>query len=219
MRKTKIYEKKQKKLNHDQKKLVENNIALAYSRSSKMSKRYLSYNLSLEKDDFDSYAFEGLCEAAIRFDVTRNVKFSTFAVNYIDNYIKTNVYLENSTIKVPSYTKNEEKMKQYRCIALKNALVTSNEIGCQDSDGNVVNLDSLYCCGKNEVGFELIEDSIYLDFLVETLSEKDKNVFIHLVHDGCSLADAAESLGIHLNTVSRRKKRIAKKIKKYVYCK
>lgn len=219
MRKTKIYEKKQKKLNHDQKKLVENNIALAYSRSSKMSKRYLSYNLSLEKDDFDSYAFEGLCEAAIRFDVTRNVKFSTFAVNYIDNYIKTNVYLENSTIKVPSYTKNEEKMKQYRYIALKNALVTSNEIGCQDSDGNVVNLDSLYCCGKNEVGFELIEDSIYLDFLEGTLSEKDKNIFIHLVHDGCSLADAAESLGIHLNTVSRRKKRIAKKIEKYIYCK
>lgn len=216
MEKTKNYKKNKKKLNQKQYDLVQNNLALAYSRSIKMMKRYSSYNLSLEKDDFDSYAFEGLCEAALRFDVTKNVKFSTFAVSYIDNYIKTNVYTENSTIKIPSYSPDKEKMKNYRSIALRNSLVTSNVLGCKDTEGNLVNLDSLYRSGKEESGFDLVEDSMYIDFFLDTLCEKDRKIFNYLVNHGHSLSNTAESLGIHLNTVSRRKKRIAKKLKRYI---
>lgn len=216
MKKTKNNEMKDKKLTEVQKELIELNIGLAYSRAYKMMRKYSNCKLTLDKDDFESYALEGLCEAALRFDLSRGVKFSTFAYNYVDNYIKTNVFLENPMIKIPSYSPDKKKMQTLRYMALNNTLQTGNESGCKDSEGNYVNLDSLYNCGKNEIGFEKIEEDMYLNCVTNQLSDKDKAIFKYLVEDGMNLSDIATHLDIHLNTVCRRKKKIAKTVKLYL---
>lgn len=213
MRKTKNCEKK---LNQYQENLIISNMGLAYSRAIIMNNKYSGYNLSLDIDDFNSYALEGLCNAALKYDEARNVKFSTFAVSYIDNYIKRNVYIENPTIKMPIYSPDKEKMKYYRYIALKNGLVTSNTLGCVDSDGKSVDLDSLYYCGEDEPSFQIIEDSLYIESIKKQLSEEDCEFLSYIIEGKLNLVEISNKLNIHLNTACRRKKKLARKIKEYM---
>lgn len=66
------------KLSEEQKKLVENHHNVIYA-SLKM--------LGLSIDEYYDLAAIGLCEAAYRFDLSRNIKFETFSTNCIRNTI------------------------------------------------------------------------------------------------------------------------------------
>lgn len=213
MRETKKIEKK---LNSYQQTLVVDNIGLAYSRAMIMKNTYSNYKITLDMDDFKSYALEGLCNAALKYDLSRNVKFSTFAVSYIDNYIKSNVYAENPTIKVPAYSLDEEKRKKYRFDALNNSMIISNISGCSDSEGDVLTLDQLYYCGEQEINFQNIEDTMYIESIKEILTPDEREFLSLLLDGGHSLIDISNKLDVHLNTVSRRKKKLARKIKDYM---
>lgn len=213
MKKDNYTKKNKNKLNEAQVILVEDNIKLAYSRANKMIKKYSSFKLSLDEDDFYSYAFEGLCDAAIRYDENRNVAFSTFAVNYIDNYIKTYVFNENPTIKIPSYSPDKEKMKMLRHMALTNSLCLSTDDGVLDADGDCFDIDLLAVKGEFDNGYEEVDDALYLNYVSRNLSEKDRNILHGLVVYDLNANDVAECLNIHINTVCRRKKKIASAIK------
>lgn len=212
MKKTKKCCKKSLKLNKAQKVLVEKNILLAYSRANKMKTKYNGYKLSIDSDDFESYALEGLCDAALRFDSSYNVKFSTFAVSYIDNYIKTYVLAENPTIKIPTYSADEEKMKFYRYLALENALMCYVDNERQDCEGNLITLDTFYSKGIDDSGFKEVEENLYIEYVSSQLSDLDKEILKGLVIDDISSCDIAKKMNIHINTVSRRKKKISKNI-------
>lgn len=212
MKKTKKCCDKNLKLNESQKMLVEKNIKLAYSRANKMQMKYNSYKLSIDSDDFESYALEGLCDAALRFDSSYNVKFSTFAVSYIDNYIKTYVLAENPTIKLPTYSADAEKMQLYRYLALENALICYVDNEKQDCEGNLITIDHFYSKGIDDTGFKDVEEHIYLEYISNQLSELDKQILKGLVIDDISSCDIAKQMNIHINTVSRRKKKISNNI-------
>lgn len=53
-------------------------------------------------DDLKGYAMEGLIESVDRFDHTRGVKFTSFAVWWIKNYINRNVECNESLIRFPA---------------------------------------------------------------------------------------------------------------------
>lgn len=212
MKKTKKVYKKNLKLNSVQKVLVEENIGLAYSRANKMKSKYNSCKLWIDDDDFESYALEGLCDAALRFDSSYNVKFSTFAVSYIDNYIRTYVLAENPTIKVPTYSADRDKMKLFRYLALKNALVCYEDSERQDCEGNLITIDSFYSKGIDDSGFKEVEENLYIEYIASQLSDLDKEILKGLVIDDASSCDIAKNMNIHINTVSRRKKKISKNI-------
>lgn len=213
MRKTK---KNEQKLNSYQQSLVVENVGLAYSRAMQMKNNYSNYRLSLDKDDFTSYALEGLCKAALKYDSSKNVKFSTFAVSYIDNYIKSNVYIENPTIKVPSYSLDEGKRKHYRYAALNNSMVVNNISGCTDSEGESITLDHFYYCGEREKNFQHIEDTMYIESIKCCLTQDESELLSYLIDEELSLIDISSKLNIHLNTACRRKKKLSQKIKGYM---
>lgn len=208
--------KNEQKLNDYQQSLITDNIGLAYSRALLMKNNYSNYRLSLDKDDFTSYALEGLCKAALKYDVNKNVKFSTFAVSYIDNYIKSNVYIENPTIRMPSYSLDEEKRKQYRYAALNNSMVVDSFIGCTDYEGEPLTVDYLYYCGEKEMSFQNIEDSMYIESIKKHLTQEENKLLSYLIDGELSLIDISQKLKVHLNTICRRKKRLSKKIKDYM---
>lgn len=212
MKKTKKVYKKNLKLNNKQKVLVEKNIGLAYSRANKMKSKYNGYQLSIDADDFESYALEGLCDAALRFDSSYNVKFSTFAVSYIDNYIKTYVWAENPTIKVPTYSADEEKMQLFRHLALENALVCYEDNDRQDYTGNFITIDSFYSKEIDDSVFKEVEENLYIEYITSQLSDLDKQILKGLVIDDACSCDIAKNMNIHINTVTRRKKKISKNI-------
>lgn len=217
MKKTKKEIKTKEKLNTEQIRLVENNIYLAYSRANIMKSKYNLYKLLVDEDDFDSYALEGLCYAALNFDSSYNVKFSTFAVSYIDNYIRTNVLVENSTIKLPTYLVDKEKCKFFRKAALNNSLVTHIEYEYSDSTGVLANLDFLLYKGIDDCGYKDVEDDIFIDYVSNQLSESDKKILDNLLIGDISLGDIAKNMDMHINTVWRRKKKIGKHIKKKMF--
>ncbi len=53
-------------------------------------------------DDLKGYAMEGLIESVSRFDHTRGVKFTSFAVWWIKNYINRNVECNESLVRFPA---------------------------------------------------------------------------------------------------------------------
>lgn len=67
-------------LNKEQKKLVEDNIRLADSISQRRNN--IMYN-----EETRSYARVGLCKAALAYDKTKGVKFTTYAYRVINNSI------------------------------------------------------------------------------------------------------------------------------------
>ena len=217
VKKTKCNKDRKTKLNDSQLKLVEDNILLAYSRANKMFKKYKSFNLSIKEDDFCSYALEALCDAAMRYDKRKNFAFSTFAVSYIDNYIKTYVFYENPTIKIPSYSPDKDKMNKFRHMALTNALCLSTDNGILDADGNCIDTNPLTFKGEIDNGYKCVEDALYLNYISNNLSEKDKQLLECLVIKDLNVSDVANHLNIHINTVCRRKKKIANVIKSKMF--
>jgi RNA polymerase sigma factor (sigma-70 family) len=71
-----------RKLTPEQQKLVAANVKLAYRRV----KELMRANRTLDFGDIIGTAFEGLCQAALRFEAKRGCQFSTYACQYIRGY-------------------------------------------------------------------------------------------------------------------------------------
>ena len=205
-----LIQKMNRKLNSIQRKLVEENVGLANSRALYYLHKYKNAAITLDIDDFKSYAFEGLCEAASRFDKSRNLRFSTYAVSYIDNYIKTYVYQENSTIKVPRYDKDEATRKHYRYIALNNAMVTSYESEIKSNkDNDIINISII----STEDGFTKVDNSDLVKYIKSKLNAKEQVLLELLSIDGITYPQIAKKIGMHQNSITRKKKELFKKIR------
>jgi len=59
------------------------------------------YNHKLDFDDLKQYGFIGMKKAIERFDVTKETKFSTYAVWWIDQAIRRNIVDNGFTIRIP----------------------------------------------------------------------------------------------------------------------
>lgn len=78
--------------------LVLKNKALLRDRASKYMN---SYNHKLDFEDIEQYAFLGMEKAARKFDDSLGFKFTTYAVNWIDQSITRNIMDNGFTVRVP----------------------------------------------------------------------------------------------------------------------
>lgn len=78
--------------------LIQNNKRLVYKRVKKYEK---IYNHKLDLDDLYSYGNEGLIEAAKRYEFNKDVKFTTFAIWWIDQKIRRAIIDYGYTVRFP----------------------------------------------------------------------------------------------------------------------
>lgn len=112
-------------LDETKQKLVEDNIRLVY---------HIANKHNCKDEDTLQYGLYGLCKAADLYDPNRGVKFSTFAYNYIINWMKgtysdikerqnTKEYLETSIdlsyIILEDNSAREEYLRIYSCASHK----------------------------------------------------------------------------------------------------
>lgn len=94
-------------------KLISNNVALIYS----IINRVIINNYGFKKDDLFSYGVEGLIYAASKFNLNTEVKFSTYAYNWINKKVIEGYREMVAVIRLPDYvwdglTTFTKKMKE-----------------------------------------------------------------------------------------------------------
>ncbi|WP_283592859.1 sigma-70 family RNA polymerase sigma factor [Paraclostridium bifermentans] len=101
------------------------NEALLTDRTSK----YMNmYNHKLEFEDVKQYAFLGMIRAVQGFDSSKGFKFSTYAINWIDQSIRRNIMEYGFTVRVPVHI--FEKINRLR---------RAINVNCFESDIELVN--------------------------------------------------------------------------------
>ena len=104
--------------------ILECNMGLVKS----LIKKYVLGGYAEAKDDLFQEGCLGLLKALEKFDIDRDVKFSTYAVPYIKAHIKRYIYENGRTIRVPEYIGQlSQKYKRYIMEAEKLGYTPSDE--------------------------------------------------------------------------------------------
>jgi RNA polymerase sigma factor (sigma-70 family) len=165
------------------------NMGLVYS-------RVLKNNRGEYDEDLLQEGFLALVKAADRFDSSRNCQFSTYAVYYIDGYIKR-YKLRNQTIK-PCDMKGQDGKRGYRfreCVSLDKTYV-----GASTNLGDIIPDNS-----------NIVEDAEAQD-LAERFEAKLKGVnstIVQMLIAGYKQAEIAAYLNLSRQCVSQRLGKIA----------
>ncbi len=222
-------------------KIVINNSGLIWS----IVKRF--NNRGYELDDLYQIASYAFIKAVKRFDITYDVKLSTYVVPYmlgeIKKYIRDNSMLKVSRSLKELYVKIKELQKEYMIrkgieISLEDiskelkvsieeinlALETTNVIeSIEDSkytnnkDGNSISLLETISNGKNEA--EDITNKIVLKQLIEQLKSREKEVIMLRFFKEKTQSEVGRILGITQVQVSRIERKVLEEMKnKFLSC-
>lgn len=200
------------------------------------------YNSNENADDIFQIGCVGLIKAIDNFDITQNVKFSTYAVPMIMGEIRR--YLrDNNSLRVSRSLKDIA----YKALSAKEALMKTNykeptimeianEIGI---DANSINMaldaiqtpvsineplytdngDSLYICDqisdKQNVEEEVIH-SIAVNNAINRLDEKEKQIIILRYFKDKTQMEVSKEIGISQAQVSRLEKNALKSLRFYL---
>lgn len=164
------------KLTDEQRKLAEDNIRLAY----KIAWRFLNCGIDIE--DLQGYAMLGLVKAAVAYDASRGLKFSTLAVTVIEREI---LYA------LRGYTKNR------RCVSLDAKL--------PESDGKDDFRTLADVIPYQEDGFERAEriDLIPTMMSLPQLKKREKRAIAGVILQGKTQEKVGQVIGINQSVVSR----------------
>lgn len=216
--------------------LVEGNLKLVLSILKKYNNRTDNMN------DLFQIGCIGLIKAIDNFDLSHNVKFSTYAVPMIDGEVKR--YLrDNNSIRISRSTKDIA----YKVIKLKDELTSKN--GVEPSNEEIAKmldlkeieiilaLDSLkepvsmhepiYNDGGDTIYLQdQLEDkkdninswdiSIYLKDALNKIPNKEKRILIDRYLMGKTQVEISEEIGISQAQVSRLEKNAIKDVKKLI---
>ena len=170
-------------------KIINSNYKLVKTIASKYVSRYISY------DDLFQEGVIGLMKAVSNFDVSRNFKFSTYAIWWIRQVITRYVQNNKSTIRKPAYI--SEKLSKFKKAEKKlfntyGRKPTVSELSCElgvsqdevlemmemrDSD-SIISLNTIIDDENNkEVGDFIKDEYILEDEVIKNLSESEiKNI-------------------------------------------
>ena len=216
--------------------LVNGNLKLVLSLLKKFNNRIDNM------DDLFQMGCVGLIKAIDNFDLSHNVKFSTYAVPMIDGEVKR--YLrDNNSIRISRSTKDIA----YKVIKLKDELTSKN--GVEPSNEEIAKmldlkeieiilaLDSLkepvsmhepiYNDGGDTIYLQdQLEDkkdninswdiSIYLKDALNKIPNKEKRILIDRYLMGKTQVEISEEIGISQAQVSRLEKNAIKDVKKLI---
>ena len=206
--------------------LVKENVGLVHC----VVKRFLERGA--EREDLFQIGSIGLLKAIDKFDLTYNVKFSTYAVPLISGEIKR-FLRDDGMIKVSRSLKEiayKSVQARERLISSlgreevgveREELVQAMEAGCEiesiyrpvhQKEGSEIRLlDKLEEKEKRE---DKILDLIVLKELLETLDEEEKQLIFLRYFADRTQSDVGKIMGISQVQVSRSEKRIIEKLRK-----
>lgn len=222
-------------------------IEMAHKGDMKARERLVTENMGLigsivkrfvgrgyEQEDLFQIGSIGLIKAVDNFDISYDVKFSTYAVPMItgeirrflrdDGIIKVSRTIKENAVKC---AKAVEELRKYNCkeptieeIAKKSGLETEDIVMSISASSEVESLNKVIYQGDgNEVLLmDKIEDSvsrheellnsIVVRELLEDLTEREKNIIIMRYFDEMTQTQVADKLGISQVQVSRMEKKI-----------
>ncbi len=215
-------------------KLVLNNVGLVWS----IVRRFI--NRGHEADDLFQIGIIGLIKAIDKFDLSFNVKFSTYAVPMIMGEIKR-FLRDDGMIKVSrSLKENAGKIRNAREkltyqlgreptieeISEEIDITTEEILMALESNTEVESLNktiyrgdgnSIYLIDKLQDGVEdeseIVIDKLVLKETIESLDEKDQKIIILRYFHDKTQTDIARELGISQVQVSRLEKKILTKMR------
>lgn len=214
--------------------LVLNNVGLVWS----IVRRFI--NRGYEPDDLFQIGIIGLIKAIDKFDLSFNVKFSTYAVPMImgeikrflrdDGMIKVSRSLKESAGKIrktresltnklgrePTIEEVSSELglsKEEIVMALEsNTEVDSLNKTIYKGDGNSIYLIDKLPDGEEDKS-DLLIDKLTLKEVIEGLDEKDQKIIILRYFKDKTQTDIAKELGISQVQVSRLEKKILTKMR------
>lgn len=166
------------------KRLIEGNILLAVHMVNKL-------NLPGEKEEFLSVAFLGLTKAANTFDPEREIKFSTYAAVCIKKEIL--FFLR-------------KQKKKSRDISFE------TEFRLRQKTDNICTLKDMVSDSAADEILESVEDKERLQALKACLNKRELNL-LEMWESGMLQSDIAEIFGTTQSNISRKLKKIFKKMR------
>jgi len=177
----------------DRNKFIEDNLGLAVS-------RVLVLNHGVYDEDMVQVASMALCIVADRYDPSKGFKFATYAVPYIDGYIKS--YKNHNSIVRPIRKKDRYFLP----------LIVSFETPVNHDGKELLTLGSLLEAGI-ELEREVINDA-YVEEFTDTLQEDERKILKlriagHMEKEIAGITNRSQA------QISRKLKRIGKKYLDY----
>lgn len=172
------------KLNSKQRKLVQENHNLIYS--------FLNiHNLGLdEHEDWYGTAAIGLCRAALVYDESRKIKFSTLAYICMENEVRTILRIRNKNIS-PNISLDSETNLVSGNGRIKDIIPDNHDF-----------YNSVY-----------LNDAIEL--ATQKLSDRDKEIIDMIINRGITCTETAKRFGVTKSAISQIYCKFIKCIKKY----
>ena len=195
---------------------------LVYSIISKYSKRY-------DLDDLYQAGMIGLMDAYRHYNNSFGTKFSSFAYYYIIGEV--NKYIrENSGIKVSRELIDLKKkiIKTKEIMSQKLGREPTNlelslylDISEEDIDNAIIATDSIDSL-DNHLDFYNKENETFTDIMdlraeINNLPEDDKNIILARYYYDLTQSEISNRLGISQVQVSRKEKKILRKLKSNLY--
>lgn len=164
---------------------IEDHLGLAYKTASKFYKR----NGGRTVDEINSAALLGLVQAASRFDESKGLKFSTFAVPTIVGTIKCDFYKDKS--------KFIRKIKDGKEVHERINIDSLNRIVYLEKDIEVIECCSSQFNMDNEV------EKINLQIAIDKLDELQRKIINMIYFEGKSQNEIARLLSTSQGNISR----------------
>lgn len=214
--------------------LVEENMGLVFSIAKKF------YNRGYDKDDINQLGAMGLLRAVENFDLSQDVRFSTYAVPVIlgeikrflrdDGPLKVSRSIKQTATQIAHFIETEQKKSGItpgvediakklgigvdEVINAQEATKAPESIFAQREDGSSKLIDSL----KGDMHEGDILTKIDIKTAISTLPEREKTIIVMRYFLDKPQKTVAQKLGISQVQVSRLEKKILEKLKTHLAC-
>ncbi|MGI6570386.1 MAG: sigma-70 family RNA polymerase sigma factor [Caldicoprobacterales bacterium] len=200
-------------------------------------------NRGIEYDDLYQVASLALIKALERYDITKGYKFSSFAtptiVGEIKNYFRDKSRLIRLPRKESEYIKKIENAKSHlsnklgrsptpdeiaeylgitseQVLELMESSYTTKTASLDfyiDNDGET---DLMAVIGREEKNYGLIEDQDFIQRVMSTLDDQERQVITERFYKGRSQREISEEMGVSQMYISRMERRILERFRRYL---
>ncbi|BCO16071.1 RNA polymerase sigma factor_gp018 [Bacillus phage vB_BceM_WH1] len=189
----------------EEEKIIKENIGLVKKSIEQIfpNIKLIADNHRMDVEDLYQVGMMGLWLAAKRFDHSRKLKFSTYAVATIKGYVYNHIRDSGYMLKFPAEVPTKIR-KQFKVVG---ELV-------KDANGETINLEEFMPLvdPPSKTVDRKIDAEIHREELRPMFSDKE-NTVIDLMMQGVELKDVHRRLGVSRQLVNLRKQSIMKKMK------
>ncbi len=218
-------------------KLIKGNLNLVFSRVIKFN------NCIDNMDDLFQIGCIGLMKAVDEFDLSRNVRFSTYAVFMINNEIRhyfrdeytllniprpiselankikrfnIDIYEGENKLNIIKEISNELNVSPKKIILALNSLKKTLNIDEMLSDENLINYNLLSIVSDLKENEDKWVNRLAIKEWLKTLSKDDRNLIYQLYCKEKTQKEIAEKLNLSEIKIFRKKQKLLKTAKRYV---